>query len=129
MMTSRILKFKDISKTQKTKYIAFLETFFLVQMKKFFSYSLRNIIWHKKQFSSRGKLYLFYEGGPYHIETSLLIWSANQWTGFYVIGISVMKELKENCYEHSHSHLTALSHFRPMFHFQCFPIFSKMFPL
>ena len=29
----------------------------------------------------------------YHIETSLLIFSANQWTGFYVIETSVMKEL------------------------------------
>ena len=31
---------------------------------------------------------------PYHIETSPLICSANQWTGFYMIGPSVMKELK-----------------------------------
>ena len=35
----------------------------------------------------------FDDGGPYHIETSPLISSANQWTGFYVIGTSVMKEL------------------------------------
>ena len=28
------------------------------------------------------------------IETSPLIFSVNQWTGFYMIGISVMKELK-----------------------------------
>ena len=27
----------------------------------------------------------------YHIETSPLIWRANQWTGFYMIGTSVMK--------------------------------------
>ena len=26
---------------------------------------------------------LFYEGGPYHIETSPLIYRVNQWTGFY----------------------------------------------
>ena len=32
---------------------------------------------------------LFHDGGPYHIETS----RANQWTGFYLIGISDMKEL------------------------------------
>ena len=32
-------------------------------------------------------------GSPYHIETSPLICSANQWTGFYMIGTSVMKEL------------------------------------
>ena len=28
------------------------------------------------------------------METSPLICSANQWTGFYMIGTSVMKELK-----------------------------------
>ena len=33
-------------------------------------------------------------GGRYHIETSPLIWSVNQWTGFYMITASVMKELK-----------------------------------
>ena len=31
----------------------------------------------------------------YHIETSPLICSANQWTGFYMITASVMKELNE----------------------------------
>ena len=35
-----------------------------------------------------------YDGGPYQIETSPLISRANQWTGFYMIGTSVMKELK-----------------------------------
>ena len=30
---------------------------------------------------------------PYHIETSPLICSANEWTGFYMIRTSVMKEL------------------------------------
>ena len=34
-----------------------------------------------------------YDGGPYHIKTSPLICSASQWTGFYMIGSSVMKEL------------------------------------
>ena len=29
---------------------------------------------------------------PYHIETSQLIWFANQWNGFYMIETSVMKE-------------------------------------
>ena len=37
--------------------------------------------------------YPFYDGGPFHIETSALIYSSNQWTGFYMIGTSVMKEL------------------------------------
>ena len=36
---------------------------------------------------------LFHDGGPYHIETSPLICSANQLTGLYVVGTSVMKEL------------------------------------
>ena len=34
-----------------------------------------------------------YDGGRYHIETSPLICRANQWTGFYMITASVMKEL------------------------------------
>ena len=35
----------------------------------------------------------FHDGGRYHIETSPLICRANQWTGFYMITSSVMKEL------------------------------------
>ena len=31
--------------------------------------------------------------GPYHIETSPLIFPENQWTGFYMIGTFVVKEL------------------------------------
>ena len=37
---------------------------------------------------------IFHDGGPYHIETSPLICRADHWNGFYVIGTSVMKELK-----------------------------------
>ena len=36
----------------------------------------------------------FQDGVRYHIETSPLICSANQWTGFYIIAAPVMKELK-----------------------------------
>ena len=36
---------------------------------------------------------LFHDGGPYHIETSPLICSANQWTGFCMKGTSIMKQL------------------------------------
>ena len=36
---------------------------------------------------------LFQEGGPHHIETSPLICRANEWTGYCMIGASVMKEL------------------------------------
>ena len=36
---------------------------------------------------------LLHDGGPYHIATTPMIYGANQWTGFYMIGTSVMKEL------------------------------------
>ena len=36
---------------------------------------------------------VFRDGGRYHIETSPLICSANQWTGFFMISTSVVKEL------------------------------------
>ena len=37
---------------------------------------------------------LTHDEGPYHAETSLLlIYRANQWTGFYMIGTSAKKEL------------------------------------
>ena len=39
-------------------------------------------------------LQLFHDGGPYHIQTSPLICSANQWNGFYIIGTSVMNEIR-----------------------------------
>ena len=40
--------------------------------------------------------YLFHDGGSYYtLETSPLIY-INQWTGFYMIGASVMKELIVN---------------------------------
>ena len=37
-----------------------------------------------------------HDEGPYHTETSLLISISNQWTGFNMIGIFVMKELKRD---------------------------------
>ena len=39
----------------------------------------------------------FHDGGRYHIETSPLIWGANQWTGFYMITASVIKALNTFC--------------------------------
>ena len=36
---------------------------------------------------------LVHDGGLYHLETSPLISAANQWTGFYMTGTSVMKKL------------------------------------
>ena len=44
---------------------------------------------------SKRIIWFFYDGCPYHIETSRLICSANQWTVFYLIGTSVMKELNK----------------------------------
>ena len=45
----------------------------------------------------RNLFHLFlYDGGPDHIETSPLICRVNQWTGFYMIGTFVMKELSNN---------------------------------
>ena len=41
-------------------------------------------------------IYLFHDGGHYRIETSPLICRANQWTGFYIITASVMKELNKD---------------------------------
>ena len=38
----------------------------------------------------------------YHIESSPLICRANQWNGFYMITVSVIKELKWNKHEHLH---------------------------
>ena len=35
----------------------------------------------------------FHDGSPYFKKTSLLICSANQWTGSYMTGTPVMKEL------------------------------------
>ena len=35
----------------------------------------------------------FHDRDSYQIETSPLIWPANQWTNFYIIGNSFMKKL------------------------------------
>ena len=43
---------------------------------------------------------LIHDRGRYHIETSPLIYTANQWTGFYMITASVMKSYKTE-YFHS----------------------------
>ena len=38
-------------------------------------------------------LFLFHDRLPYYVETSPWIYSASKWTGFYMVGISVMSEL------------------------------------
>ena len=52
-----------------------------------------NIYINSVQFKKKPFIQLFRDGGPYHIETSPLVCKANQWTGFYIIGTSVLKEL------------------------------------
>ena len=41
---------------------------------------------------------LSHDGGAYHTETSPLICRANQWTGFNMIGTSVIRELMTKSY-------------------------------
>ena len=49
--------------------------------------------YNKRKIGLRKIGQLFHNGGPYHIETSPLICCANKWTGLYMIGTTVMKEL------------------------------------
>ena len=48
-------------------------------------------------------LQFFCDRGPSHIETSPRICRANQWTGFYIIGTSIMNELKHLSKEYTAS--------------------------
>ena len=41
----------------------------------------------------KSRLNSFMAGDRYHIETSPLIYSVDQWTGFYMITASFLKEL------------------------------------
>ena len=45
--------------------------------------------------TASNQILLFYshDAGPYNIDTSPVSCSANQWTGFYMIETSVIKEL------------------------------------
>ena len=60
----------------------------------FFSYTVYFII-DLASHSWGNSHWLFHDGGLYHIENSPLICRANQWTGFYMIGTSAMKELSK----------------------------------
>ena len=82
----------------------FLQTFGeVIESNKIFKEKFEAVKYEKayKDFRPRIKLTvpfffeLFHEGGPYHIEKTPLIYRANQWTGFYMIGTSVIKELKK----------------------------------
>ena len=50
---------------------------------------------NKSVVPSEEVILLFHDVSPYHIETSPLFCIANQWTGFYMIRTSVMKESKK----------------------------------
>ena len=58
---------------------------------------------------------LFHDEGPFHVETSPLICSVNQWTGFYMKGTSFMKELLVLCYFHLFAGWTQMRQVLPPF--------------
>ena len=68
--------------------------------------SVRKLIFSVPQYFSATTV-LFYDEGPYHIETSPMIYRANHWTGFYMIRTFVMKEY---C-----SHWKVLGHWKDQF--------------
>ena len=53
---------------------------------------MRRLVWLVVINVPKKSLQLFHGGGLYHIETSALIYIANQWTSFYMIGTSVMRD-------------------------------------
>ena len=78
--------------------------------------------------SSIHPLQLFHDGGLYHKETSQLIFRANQRTGSYMIGTSVMNELKalrQPCRERLEMNFTVL-HDVIRFHSWLFTISVKL---
>ena len=82
---------------------------------------LRKLLYWKKYLK---KTYFFHNGGPYNIETSPLICSANQWTDFYITGTWVMKELKERIFTG-----LSFSHWATWLKMESFQTtFSKKFP-
>ena len=58
-------------------------------------YLVSALLYHILETNSLLEHNFFHDGLTYHIETSPLIYSANQWTCFYVAGTCVMKELTE----------------------------------
>ena len=54
------------------------------------------VVWDFFRLVSAQIVELFHDEGLYYIVTSTLIYTANQWAGFYMIGSSVMKDLM-NC--------------------------------
>ena len=67
------------------------------------------------------KHWLFHDGGSGRIETSPLICSANQWTGFCIIGTSVMEDSR--CSSHSHTPRVCSYVLQSIICFFCFSFF------
>ena len=76
------------------------ENIVLTNTKKFHSISLPHsskCVWldnNSQFYAYQIKDSLFHDEGSYHIETSPMNCSGNQWTRFHIIGTSVKKELK-----------------------------------
>ena len=68
---------------------------------------------------------LFHDGCPYPIKTSPLICRANQWTGFYMIRTSVMKDLRKKYKLAIFDKVASLRLQKRLWHW-CFPVnFAK----
>ena len=67
----------------------------------------------------------FHGGGPYHIETCLMISSANQCTGFYMIRNPIMKELNTCSVDTCKKSAMKEFFFRFFANFKNFDIFCK----
>ena len=61
------------------------------------NHNLSGCVKFRLYWQGRSFLQLCHDRGSYHIESSPLICSESQWTGFYMIGTFFMKELKRNC--------------------------------
>ena len=70
------------------------------------------------------KHWLFHDGGSGRIETSPLICSANQWTGFCIIGTSVMEDSR--CSSHSHTPRVCSYVLQSIICFFCFSFFFSI---
>ena len=62
------------------------------------------------EYMQAAQYHLFYDGGSCLIETSPLICSANQWTGFCIIGISAMKDSRYSSSTYTKSQFLHVKH-------------------
>ena len=66
------------------------------------------------------KHWLFHDGGSGRIKTSPLICSANQWTGFCIIGTSVMEDSRCSSFTYTESLFLRVAKHNLLFLFQFF---------